>query len=368
MYTTRRTVLRQLGTGLIGMNLLPLEKLAASPSAAMRGLLAGDVPIRLSSNENPYGPSPMATKAMAEAIAKSNRYNWNTTGDLITALAQKNQVSDENILLGAGSTAILNSLVQSFALQKGTFIVADPSYTNWTKTAENLGLKKVTVPLTSDKQHNLAGMLAAITPDTRFLYICNPNNPTGTVCEKSELIAFIREATKEITVFVDEAYIDFSGQVSVAPLALENKNLVVVRTFSKIYGLAGARIGYAIAHQETIEQVSRMQSWANGDVSLVSRAAAIASLDDHDFVKACYAKNETVRKYTMEQLTQLKIMCIPSHTNFIYFSLEKYEKDFFALLKSNNIQGTGMYEQAGKWTRITVGTMEEMQKFIAAVR
>ena len=168
---------------------------------------------------------------------------------------------------------------------------------------------------------------------------------------------------------VDEAYLDFTDQPSVSNLVTDNKNLIVVKTFSKIYGLAGARIGYAIAHKDTINHFADdLQTWANGSVSVVSRAGAIASLTDNDFVSQCYSKNEAARKYTIEQLTQLNITCIPSHTNFIYFSLTNYKKDFLALLKSNNIQGTYIYEEDGKWTRITVGTMDEMQKFITAIK
>jgi histidinol-phosphate aminotransferase len=362
MNINRRTLIRQIGVGIIGLNLNPLESFATLSNAS----LTDNNPIRLSSNENPYGPSPMAIKAMTEAIGKSNRYSWNTTGDLIAAIAKKDHVSDENVLLAAGSTEILNRLIHFFA--KGNFIVADPSYTNWTETAKNLGMKKIQTPLTSDKRHDLKEILASINTDTSFVYICNPNNPTGTICENDELVSFIREATKKTIVLVDEAYIDFTDQRSVAHLTSDNKNLIVVKTFSKIYGLAGARIGYAIANKETIEQISRLQSWANGDVSLVSRAAAIASLNDVDFVTSCYSKNEMVRKYTIEQLTQLKITCIPSHTNFVYLSLEKYDKDFFALLKSKNIQGTAIYEESGKWTRITIGTMTEMEAFITAVK
>jgi histidinol-phosphate aminotransferase len=128
-------------------------------------------------------------------------------------------------------------------------------------------------------------------------------------------------------------------------------------------------MGYAIAHKDTINHFGDdLQTWANGSVGVVSRAGALASLADNDFVKQCYAKNEAARKYTIEQLTQLNITCIPSHTNFIYFSLTNYKQDYFALLKSNNIQGTYIYEEDGKWTRITVGTMDEMQKFITAIK
>lgn len=369
MQTNRRKWLQQIGIVTAGLGIAQFKTFASTSADLLVYALPDDRPIRLSSNENPYGPSPLAKTAMTNNITNSNRYTWNTTGDLISALAKRNNVADENILIGAGSTEIIDLVVQSFAFQKGNFIVANPSYTSWTKRAEKLGLKKISIPLTLDKKHDLTAMLGAINPDTKMIYVCNPNNPTGTVCENTALISFIKEATKKVTVMIDEAYIDFTDQSSVSNLVADNKNLIVVKTFSKIYGLAGARIGYAIAKKETINRIGEdLQTWANGSVSVVSRAGAIASLTDKDFVKQCYNKNEAVRKFTIEQLTQLNITCIPSHTNFIYFSLVNYKKDFFSLLKSNNVQGTYIYEEDGKWTRITVGTMDEMQKFIRAIK
>ncbi len=368
MQTNRRNWLKQIGLVSAGLSIAPFKTFALPETNLLTPAPTGDSPIRLSANESPYGPSPLARVAMAESINNSNRYNWNTTGDLISALAEKNNVSTDNILIGAGSTEILDSVVRYVAAQKGNFVVANPSYTNWTKAAEKQGLKKTAVPLTKDKKHDLPAMLAAIDTDTRLVYICNPNNPTGTVCEREALLSFITEATKKTIVMVDEAYIDFTDQLSVSVLVTENTNLVVIKTFSKIYGLAGARIGYAMAHPNLINKMNELQSWANGGVSLVSRAGAIASLNDSDFIKQCYTKNEAARKYTIEHMTALGISCIPSHTNFIYFSLANYKKNYSALLKSNNIQGTHIYEEDGKWTRITVGTMDEMKKLIAALQ
>jgi histidinol-phosphate aminotransferase len=166
---------------------------------------------------------------------------------------------------------------------------------------------------------------------------------------------------------IDEAYIDFSGQESVCKLAMENKNLVIAKTFSKIYGLAGARVGYGIANDNTLEQISQLQSWPNGGIGVASAAAALASLQDEKFVTETFSLNEKAKQYTIQQLELLKISCIPSYSNFIYFSLADYKKDFFEQLKNNNIYGTKIYEENGKWSRITIGTMIEMQKFISAL-
>jgi histidinol-phosphate aminotransferase len=366
MQTNRRNWLKQIGLGVTSIGLAQLN-IAASPTHDVIKHRLDNPQIRLSSNENPYGPSPLARKAMIENINISNRYNWQLTADLVAALAQKNNVTTDNILMSAGSTEILDLVVRFAASTQGSFIIADPSYGYWTNTAQKLGLKKIIVPLTIEKKLDLSAMLKAIEPDTKLIYVCNPNNPTGTICDRKALVDFVAEATKKAIVLVDEAYIDFTDQKSLSNLAIENKNLVIAKTFSKIYGLAGARVGYALAHSTTLEQLSELQSWVNGSISVASTAAALASLSDEKFVTDTYSLNEKARKYTIEQLGRLNLTCIPSYSNFIYFSLENYKKYFFNQLKINNIIGTKIYEEQGKWTRITVGTMSEMEKFISAI-
>jgi len=366
MESNRRIWLKQIGLGVAGMGLANFKSLA-SPTQDFYKFSPENLPIKLSSNENPYGPSPLARTAMIDHVNISNRYNWQLTSELIETLAKKNNVSADNILIGAGSTEILDLVARFSAIEKGSLIIADPSYAYWTDTAQKLGLKKITVPLTVDKKLNLAAMLKSIKPDTRLIYVCNPNNPTGTICDRNKLIKFINEATKKAIVLVDEAYIDFTDQQSLSTLAVENKNLIVAKTFSKIHGLAGARIGYAIANTKTLEKLSELQSWANGSISVTSTAAALASLKDEIFISNTYSLNQKARQFTTEQLEKLNLVCIPSYSNFIYFSLTNYKKDFFEQLKANNIIGTKIYEEQGKWTRITVGTMQEMQKFISAI-
>jgi histidinol-phosphate aminotransferase len=366
MQTNRRIWLKQIGLGVAGIGLANLKTFASTNQDFLEHI-TDDLPIRLSSNENPYGPSALARTAMTESINMSNRYNWQLTSELIDELAKKNKVTSDNILMGAGSTEMLDTVARFSAYKKGSLVIADPTYAYWTDTAQKLGLKKIVVPLTADKKLNLDAMLKAIKPDTKLIYICNPNNPTGTICDRNALIKFIQEATKKAMVLVDEAYIDFTNQSSVSAMVVENKNLVVVKTFSKIYGLAGARVGYAIANDKTIAQLSDLQSWVNGSISVVSTAAALASLKDEKFVSETFLLNEKVKKYTIEQLEKLHLRCIPSYSNFIYFSLVNYKKDFFKQLKENNIIGTKLYEEQGQWTRITIGTMPEMQKFITAI-
>jgi len=266
---------------------------------------------------------------MRNNINASNRYDWELLDELLEKIAQKHHLTAQNILLGAGSSEILNVVALYCSKKSGNLIIAETTFDYWTVTAEQAGLKKIAIPLTPDKKHDLAAMLKAIDTDTKMIYICNPNNPTGTICAREALLNFINEATKRTIVLVDEAYLDFTDQPSVANLVTENKNLIIAKTFSKIYGLAGSRIGYAIAHPETITEISQLQFSANGSVSVVSAAGALASLKDDKFVTDTMTLNNEVRQYTMEQLDHLKIRCIPSHTNFVYFSLENYNKDFF---------------------------------------
>lgn len=364
----RRNWLKQVSLGTLALGFSPFETFANPRSENYVYPDTDKSPILLRSNENPYGPSPLARIAMTKSVNSSNRYGWNLYPQLITAIAKKNNVSDHNIMLGAGSTEILDLVLQYSALNKGNFIMAETTYDYWTDPFEKLGLKKITVPLTKDKKNDLPAILKAIDSNTKMIYICNPNNPTGTICDREKLISFITEATKKAIVFVDEAYIDFTKEQSLSELTVENKNLIITKTFSKMYGLAGARLGYAIAASSTIDELSTLKSSPNLSVSVVSAAGALASLNDEKFIQQVYAANEEVKKYTIEQLTQLNLTCIPSCSNFIYFSLENYKKDFFKQLEDHNILGTKIYEENGKWTRITIGTMKEMQQFIAAIK
>lgn len=362
----RRTWLKKIGLGTLALGVGPYTAMA-QPMVRDYTSRLDNKTIPLNANENPYGPSPLARIAMADSVNLSNRYGWSMSSKLVNAIAGKNEVAANNVLLDAGSTKILNLILLHTAQEKGSFIMADNTFNFWISPAKNLGLKEINVPLTSDKKHDLNAMLKAIEPDTRMLYLCNPNNPTGTVCNRNELVSFVNEASKKVLVVVDEAYIDLTDQQSLSPLVTKNENLIIVRTFSKMYGLAGARVGYALAHKATIKKLKSLQSWPNGSLSLVSKAGALASLKDVEFSKKVYALNEAARKYTIEQLEQLNISCIPSHSNFLYFSLADYQKDYFEQLEEHDILGTRIYEENGQWSRITIGTMDEMKALITAL-
>ena len=370
MKTNRRLWLKHIGLGAAGIGLANLKSFA-SPLLSenlINSLENENNIIFLRSNENPYGPSPLARDALSNNLLISNRYNWDITSKLITEIARKNNVNDENILLGAGSTEILDLVAKFVALAKGNYVIADPSYDYWTVTLDNMGLTKFKIPVSSDKKIDLYEMQKAINQDTKLVYICNPNNPTGTVCERDNLVGFISKISENIIVLVDEAYLEYTNQQSLSNLINKYPNIIITKTFSKIYGLAGARIGYALANKVTIEKLSNFQSSPNDSVSVLSRLASMASLKDDKFVSDCSLLNEEAKSYTIKELKKMGFECVNSNTNFIYFSLKNYKKDYFQKLKDKNIQGTRIYEEQGKWTRITVGTMEEMNKFIKALQ
>jgi histidinol-phosphate aminotransferase len=361
MDTNRRNWLKQTGFALAGLTLLN-DSLYASPENNLKKTLAGG-PIRLSSNENPYGPSPMARKAMAAAVVGSNRYPWANTNLLIDKIAAPYGLKNENVLMGAGSSEILGLVAHYASLQKGNAVSADPTFRSWWNAAGKCGLEIIKVPLTADKKHDLPAMLSSINEATRLVYVCNPNNPTGSIMGAAELKDFVTAASKKALVMLDEAYIEYCEEPSLAPLVATNKNLVVVKTFSKIYGLAGARVGYVLGHAATIDQLADLQPWANAGASAVSVAAAAATLDDSSFISDSKIKNAAAKAHTCEAFKALNIPFIPSHTNFIYYSARDFNGDINAELKKNNIEGTRIVEETGRWTRITVGTMDEMKIF-----
>lgn len=365
MESNRREWFKKAGLAALGLSLSSFERLAID-DIEVSAKTAGDS-VRLSSNENPYGPSKISCAAMAEAINSSNRYAWSQTEKLAEAIAKKNGLEASNVLMSPGSMEMLDVAGRIVAKEKGSIVISDTTFGYWVNAAMQLGVQRIEVPLTKDKKNDLNALLKAMRPDTKMVYVCNPNNPTGTVVKTEALISFIKEVSKKAIVLVDEAYIEFTDEVSMATLVKDNKNVIVVRTFSKIYGLAGARAGYVLAHADTIVEMDKMQAYVRGGISAVSGAGALAALDDTAFVTKTRTLNEAAKKYTVAEFEKLGIRCIPSSTNFLYFSLANYKKDFFEQLKHNKIEGTGIFEEEGKWSRITIGTMEDMQKLIKAL-
>jgi histidinol-phosphate aminotransferase len=324
--------------------------------------------ILLNSNENAYGPSTATRKAMAEALVNSNRYPDEQIPLLKQQIANHWEVGKENILMGAGSSELLGLTSLMVSSLKGNVITAEPSYRVWNGQAESFGLQFKRVPLANDKTHDLAGMMSAMDKDTRMIYVCNPNNPVGTYTEDHLLRAFVKESSKKCMVLVDEAYTEFAELPSLKDIAAKNPNVIVAKTFSKIYGLAGARVGYAIAHADTIKKLSSFQPWPDVSVSVVSAAAASAALKDQSFVKECREKTAKARQLCYDCFKQLSLEYIPSHTSFILFNIDKIGADFSQKMQAKNIFVQYRDHFGGKWCRVSMGTIEEMKQFCSALK
>lgn len=361
----RRAWLRQSSLAIAGLTFA--GKLSAKTNSQPNDFLPPG-PIRLSSNENPYGPSPMARKAMADAVTLSNRYPWEYTTTLRQQIAGDYGLTAENVLMGAGSSEILGLVAYLASFSKGNAVTAAPSFSSWIPVARKMGLEVIEVPLTSEKKLDFAAMRAKINSATQLVYVCNPNNPTGTISSASDIKSFVEDVSKDHLVLVDEAYLEYCDQPSLASLVASNRNIVVAKTFSKIYGLAGARIGYALAHADTIGKLGSLQPWPNAGTSIVSVAAAAASLKDKEFLRTSREQNRQAGDFTRNALKSLGIDCIPSNTNFLYYSVRNVNGNWSDMMRSKNIMIGRSSNDEGKWTRTTIGTMEEMQAFINAAK
>lgn len=367
MEPSRRIWLKQAGLSIAGLTLG--HQLDAFPLFHSHNEAGGDdKPIRLTSNENPYGPSPMARKAMTKVVTESNRYPWDETTKLREKIGNRFNVTMDHVIVGAGSSEILGLVGQYVAKDKGHFVAADNTFRIWRRAALDTGATMTRTDLTADKKNDLVAMEKAISPATRLIYICNPNNPTGTIVDTNALKNFVSEKSSKYMMVIDEAYLEYTNQPSMAEFISTNKNVIVVKTFSKLYGLAGARIGYALAHPDTIKLLNSMQPWPNAGASTMAIAAANATLDDQDFFNTVLEKNNAEKTKLYQFYSELGLSYIESHSNFVYYALGKYTGEFQKEMEKRGILCGGIVEEENKWTRITVGTAHEMEQYRKATK
>jgi histidinol-phosphate aminotransferase len=323
--------------------------------------------IKLSSNENPHGPSPMSRKAMMAAVNGSNRYQWDITTQLREKIASQFGLTKEHVVIGAGSSELLGITSLLAALQRGNAVSPDPIFRLWMPAARKVGLPVTLVPLTADKVTDLQKIKDAMDATTRMVYLCNPANPTGTIIPAAELETFIKDVAPKCIILLDEAYTEFSDEPSMAKWVNDYPNLVIAKTFSKIYGMAGARVGFALAHPQTVKQLNDLQPWSNAGASTVSLAGALASMDDKEFTDFCKKENRRAREIFYKSLDKAGMRYIPSHTSFVYFDSSTYGKDVQKLLEAHQIIGARTFEEGSKWLRLSVGTVDEMQQVADAL-
>lgn len=321
---------------------------------------------RLLANENPYGPSDKAKVAMMEAISIGNRYQHMHARKMKEVLAEKEGVTPEHLILGPGSTDLLEKVAITSLLHGGNVVSADPSYMALIKTALAFKAEWKNVPLTPDYAHDLDAMYEAIDDETKLVYICNPNNPTGSLTDATKLSTFCEKASEKTLVFVDEAYLEFledGAKSSMVDLITKGKNIIVTRTFSKIHAMAGLRVGYSIGLPETIEAITSMVR-DNMGLNVTALVGAMASLEDTAFQENSRRWTKETREFVFSELKTLGYDPIPSYTSFMIFPLRMEGEPYLEQMFAEGI-GVRVFEIDGKpWSRVSMGTMKEMELFI----
>ncbi|AZQ59291.1 histidinol-phosphate aminotransferase family protein [Maribacter sp. MJ134] len=324
---------------------------------------------KINANENPYGPSPMAVDAMQKYAPMGNRYAWKELYQLMDKIALEEGVKQSNIMMGPGSSDLLEKTAMVFFKDGGNIVSADPAYMSLIKVAEATGATWKPVALKKDWSHDLAAMEAAIDSDTKLVYICNPNNPTGSMTDHAELVDFCSRVSAKVPIFVDEAYLGFledGAKKSMVSLINEGNNVIIARTFSKIQGMAGLRVGYVVAQPATLEVIQKVTRGGMG-ITLPSVYAAMASMDDVAFKNKSRTLNKECREYVYANLKRMGFDYVPSSTSFILFPIEMEGKPFLEKMTALGV-GVRAFEIYNKnWCRVSMGTMDEMKLFTAAL-
>jgi len=329
-------------------------------------------PLRLGANENPLGLSPAARQAIAEGLEVANRYPFGVHGELVEELAKHHGLSASQVVLGAGSSEVLQMAVQAFAQQKATFVIADPTFEDVQGYAAPWGLKLARVPLRKDQAHDLGRMreVAEGAGGPAVVYVCNPNNPTGTLTPVKELDAWIEAADERVTFLVDEAYFEFAegtpGFASVCKWIDKKRNVVVTRTFSKIHAMAGLRIGYGLAHPDTTAKLRALQS--HNDCNVLGLLAAKASLGDPAFVQKSLASNAAAKKVVEGVLRELGLGFLPSSANFVMHEIKGDVQQYIGRMRERGILVGRPFPPMLGHNRVSLGTPEEMAQFADTLR
>lgn len=349
---SRRHFARLLGAG---------AAVAAFPSVIARG--APGAPVLLNSNENPYGPSAAAMKAMRDALGEVFRYPDDAEAALAETVARHHGLSTSEVLLGNGSSDILRLAAAAFLGTGRKLVTANPTFESLWRHAP-AGTEIVKVDLNAAFAHDVPKMLEAA-KDASLVYVCNPNNPTATITPKAAVKALLDGLPASAFVLVDEAYhhyVESSDYESVAPLVRSKPNLIVARTFSKVFAMAGLRCGYALGQKATLERLAAHQAY--NALNLLALVAANASLDDAAHVTASRKKNHDVRAWTVAELEKLGYRTLPSEANFMMVELRREVRPVLTAFRERGVHVGRLFPPLPRHLRVTVGTAEEMARFV----
>jgi histidinol-phosphate aminotransferase len=321
----------------------------------------------LGSNENPYGPSPKARQAIIDNLDESNRYAFGFGSELAKIIAEREGVSTDHVMLGAGSSELLCLSGMMAGLENGSVLSSYPTFRLLMDYASRFNARWDSVNLDENLTHDLDKMASSIKSDTKLIFVCNPNNPTGTYLGKEKLKAFCIEASKKAIVFSDEAYIEFleaDKQAPMTELVKAGHNVIVSRTFSKIYGLAGLRLGYIISTPEIISKMKARQT--GGIMNQAALAAAKASLGDNEFITKTRTLNAAARLHLTDYLESKKWKFGKSATNVVFFPAPKSGQEILRQTEERGFQIRVWDYNDREWCRVSIGTLDEMKKFTKA--
>ena len=329
------------------------------------GADAGKI-IKLASNENPLGPSPKALRAMHAALESAHLYPDGGGYYLREALAARLGVSREHLILGSGSNEIIEFLGHAFLNRGDDVVTSEHAFIAYKLVAAVFGARTIEVP-SPDLKHDLDGIIAAITPKTRLIFIANPNNPTGTLAGQDDIDRFIERVPPHIVVVFDEAYFEYlDDPPDTLRFVRAGRNVAVLRTFSKIQGLASLRIGYGISRPELIQVLQKARQPFN--VNGIAQAAALAGLDDDEHRRETKRVTDEGRAYLQEEFATMNLRFVPSAANFVLVNVGDGVKIFRALLERHIIVRALKGYRLPEWVRISVGTMEQNRRCIAALK
>ena len=350
--------------------LLASPKAAFAPAGAALAAIGPSAaqPIVLCWNENPYGPSPAARAVINGTIPGACRYPDEEINQLVELLARTEGVSRDHIVVGSGSGELLCALGLLHGRDGGEIIAAQPTYAELTNYAQGAGAQLKFVPVDQQLNHDLPAMRAAVSARTRAIYVCNPNNPTGTAISAASIRSFVGSLPDSVTTIVDEAYLDFAdsdGVQTVADLVSSSKRVVVLRTFSKIHGMAGVRCGYAIARPDVAAQIAaaRMAS-----PNIFAVRAARASLGDTAFLADTRRRIIASRTRVTNTLQRLGLAYAKPQTNFVFFDTGAPLAQFDQFMKARHILVGRLFPPHNNWCRITIGTEPEVDAFLQGLQ
>jgi histidinol-phosphate aminotransferase len=362
--SSRREFFGTMAGGAAALSLRPVFSPAGKSSTP-------DGTVHINYNESPYGPPDKALKAIRESAASlaGRYYEDSSYEELSKTLARFHGLSRDTIQVGAGSTEILKICDDVFLHAGKRLVVAEPAYEAVIQYAVNSQADALKIPLTHDYRHDLMKMADAINHDTGMVYICNPNNPTGTIVNKVELQRFMDRVPSSVTVVVDEAYSHFvtnPDYESALYYVHEGRNVIVARTFSKIFGMAGMRVGYAVARKDLIDKIRPYT--VDYSITGVAATAAMSAINDSQHVEHIAKLNAANRQLVFDEMKKLKFECTASESNFLMINIKKPVGPVIQEFEKRKVLVGREFPAMPTFLRVTIGTEDEMKKFFVAFR